>query len=110
VRPVAAEREGIDMADDVHVPGNELEQAQQMLDFVHDHIDIGRHTFDFDATFGPELSHGSAQHFEKKWEDGKTQLKKQITGIRDAIGNIVDSMDKTDRDAVSNLDNGKGGQ
>lgn len=98
------------MADDVYVPGDELQQAQQMLDLVHDHVDIGHNTFDFDAAFGPELSHGSARHFEKKWEDGKKQLKKQITGVRDAIGDILDAMNKTDQDAVNNLDNGKGGQ
>lgn len=79
-----------------------------MLDLVHDQIDIGHHTFDFDAAFGRELSRGAAQHFENKWNDGKKQLKKQITGIRDAIGSILDSMNKTDQDAVSNLDNGKG--
>ncbi|MEW2289498.1 hypothetical protein [Streptomyces sp. NPDC047841] len=95
------------MASDVNIPGSELKEAQDMLGFVHDHIDIGHHTFDFDAAFGPELSHGSAQHFENKWEDGKHQLQKQVQGIRDAIGNILDAFEKTDQDAVSNLDDGK---
>ncbi|MGW1504129.1 hypothetical protein ACWCQW_37380 [Streptomyces mirabilis] len=93
------------MAQDVFVPGDELQQAQQMLNLIHDQIDIGRNNFDFDAAFGRELSHGAAQNFEKKWNDGKQQLKKQITGIGDAIGDILDSMNKTDQDAVSNLDN-----
>ncbi|MEU5536013.1 hypothetical protein [Streptomyces sp. NPDC020362] len=96
------------MASDVSIPGSELKEAQDMLGFVHDFIDIGHHTFDFDAAFGRELSHGSAQHFENKWEDGKHQLQKQVQGIRDAIGNILDSFEKTDQDAVSNLDDGNG--
>lgn len=98
------------MAQDIYIPGDELREAQRMLDFVHDFIDIGHRTFDFDAAFGPELSHGSAQHFENKWEDGKKQLQRQVKGIRDAIGNILDSIDKTDQDAVKNLDDGKSRQ
>ncbi|WP_327425611.1 hypothetical protein OG763_45110 (plasmid) [Streptomyces sp. NBC_01230] len=96
------------MASDIHIPGNELKEAQDMLGFVHDFIDIGHHTFDFDAAFGPELSRGSAQNFEDRWEDGKHQLQKQVEGIRDAIGNILDSFEKTDKDAVARLDDGHG--
>ena len=96
------------MASDVNIPGSELKEAQDMLGFVHDFIDIGHNTFDFDAAFGPELSHGSAQNFENKWNDGKHQLQKQVQGIKDAIGNILDSFEKTDQDAVSNLDSGSG--
>ncbi|KMS88036.1 MULTISPECIES: hypothetical protein [Streptomyces] len=96
------------MASDVNIPGSELQEAQDMLGFVHDYIDIGHHTFDFDAAFGPELSHGSAQNFEKRWTDGKHQLQKQVQGVRDAIGNILSSFEKTDQDAASNLDDGSG--
>lgn len=96
------------VASDVNIPGSELKEAQDMLGFVHDFIDIGHHTFDFDAAFGPELSHGSAQNFENKWEDGKHQLQKQVQGIRDAIGTVLDSFEKTDQDAVANLDDGSG--
>lgn len=92
------------MAQDIVIPGDELREAQNMLGFVHDYIDIGHHTFDFDAAFGRELSKGSAQNFENKWEDGKNQLKKQIKGVKDAIGSILDSFEKTDQDAVAHLD------
>ena len=97
------------MAQDVSIPGDELREAQDMLGFVHDFIDIGHHTFDFDAAFGRELSRGAAQHFENKWEDGKHQLQKQVQGVKDAIGNILDSFEKADQDAASNLDDGQGG-
>lgn len=97
------------MAQDVNIPGDELREAQDMLGFVHDFIDIGHHTFDFDAAFGRELSRGAAQNFENKWEDGKHQLQKQVQGVKDAIGSILDSFDKTDQDAASNLDDGQGG-
>lgn len=90
------------------MPGDELKQAQDMLIFVHDFIDIGHHTFDFDAAFGRELSRGAAQHFEDRWSDGRYQLKKQIEGVRDAIGNILDSFDKTDQDAAQSLNDGQG--
>jgi hypothetical protein len=96
------------MASDVNIPGSELKEAQDMLGFVHDFIDIGHNTFDFDAAFGPELSKGAAQNFENKWDDGKGQLRKQVLGIKDAIGSILDSFEKTDQDAVSNLDSGSG--
>ncbi|OJF13490.1 hypothetical protein [Couchioplanes caeruleus] len=95
------------MAADVNIPGDELKEAQDMLAFVHDFIDIGHHTFDFDAAFGPELSRGSAQNFENKWEDGKHQLQRQVKELRDAIGSILDSFDKTDQDAAKSLDAGQ---
>ncbi|MEU3795932.1 hypothetical protein AB0F07_40185 [Streptomyces fructofermentans] len=79
-----------------------------MLGFVHDFIDIGRHTFDFDAAFGPELARGSAQNFEDRWEDGKRQLQKQVEGIQDAIGDILESFEKTDQSAVGHLSTGNG--
>lgn len=91
------------MASDINVPGDELREAQNNLTFVHDFIDIGGNTFDFEAAFGPELAGGAAQNFESRWDDGQTQLKKQIVGVRDAIGSILDSFEKTDQDAVANL-------
>jgi hypothetical protein len=96
------------MAADVNIPGDELEEAKKNLTFVHDYIDIGNNTFDFDAAFGPELSRGSAQHFEDRWSDGRHQLKKEVEGVRDAIGNILDSFAKTDQDAAQSLDQGQG--
>ncbi|MCD0484046.1 hypothetical protein LO771_17015 [Streptacidiphilus sp. ASG 303] len=98
------------MAEDIQIPGDELQEAQRTLGFVHDFIDIGHHTFDFDAAFGRELSRGAAQHFENRWEDGRHQLQKQVKGVSDAIGSILDAFDRTDRDAVSNLSDGKGGR
>ena len=96
------------MAGDINIPGDELREAQNNLTFVHDFIDIGRNTFDFEAAFGRDLGRGAAQNFENRWDDGQTQLKKQIVGVRDAIGSILDSFEKTDRDAVANLDSGQG--
>ncbi|SDT54736.1 hypothetical protein [Actinoplanes derwentensis] len=95
------------MAGDVNIPGDELREAREMLTFVHDFIDIGRNTFDFDAAFGRDELRGAAQNFEKRWDDGRFQVKRQVVGIRDAIGNILDSFEKTDRDAVQNLDDGR---
>jgi hypothetical protein len=96
------------MAGDVFIPGDELQQAKDMLGFVHDFIDIGHNTFDFDAAFGPELSGGSAQNFENKWEDGKGRLRKQVKEIQDAIGSILDAFEKTDQDATKSLDDSQG--
>ncbi|MEQ8148281.1 hypothetical protein [Streptomyces sp. OP7] len=94
------------MATDVNIPGDELREAQDMLGVVHDTIDITSSNVDFDAVFGPELSRGSAQNFEKRWEDGKFQLRRQVEGIRDAIGSILDAFEKTDQDAAARLDDG----
>ncbi|MER6540429.1 hypothetical protein ABT215_43105 [Streptomyces sp900105755] len=96
------------MSSNVNVPVIELNEARNMLSFVHNFIDIGHHTFDFDAAFGPELSRGAAQNFEDRWEDGKHQLQKQVEGIRDAIGQILDAFEKTDRDAAAHLDGTSG--
>jgi hypothetical protein len=96
------------MASDVNIPASDLKAAQELLGTVHDEIDIGHHLFDFDAAFGPELSHGAAQNFENKWEDGKHQLQKQVQEIKDAIGSILDAFEKTDQDAAKNLDDGQG--
>ncbi|MGW2683845.1 hypothetical protein ACWC6I_11900 [Streptomyces sp. NPDC001414] len=95
------------MASDVYIPVSELEEARKMLGTVQSEIDIGHSLFDFDKAFGPELSRGAAQNFEDRWEDGKHQLQKQVEGIRSAIGNILDSMAKTDQDAVAHLGGGK---
>jgi len=96
------------LAQDVNIPGTELEDARDMLTFVHDFIDIGHHTFDFDRAFGGRTRlRSAAQHFENKWNDGQFQLKRQIVGIRDAIGSIIDSFEKVDQDAVSKLDDGR---
>ncbi|MFJ9351324.1 hypothetical protein [Streptomyces sp. NPDC101237] len=95
------------MASDVHIPVSELEEARKMLDTVHGEIDIGHSLFDFDRAFGPELSRGAAQNFEDRWEDGKHQLQKQVEGIQSAIGDILDSMARTDQDAVAHLGGGK---
>ena len=86
---------------------SELKEAQDMLTFVHDFIDIGHHTFDFDAAFGRDRLRDAAQNFEDRWEDGRFQLKRQVIGVRDAIGSILDSFAKTDQDAAQNLDDGR---
>ncbi|MFE8955638.1 hypothetical protein [Streptomyces althioticus] len=77
-----------------------------MLGFVHDFIDIDRNRFDFDAALGRDLSRGPGNHFEKKWNDGRKQLKKQVKEIQDAITSILNSFEKTDQDAVAHLDAG----
>ncbi|GHH88966.1 hypothetical protein GCM10018793_70540 [Streptomyces sulfonofaciens] len=98
------------MPSDIFIPGDELDAARQALGFVHDNIDIGHHTFDFEKAFGPELAgHGSAQNFENKWQDGKQQLRKQVEDLKKAMDSIMDSFTKTDNDAVANLDDGAGG-
>ena len=91
---------------DIFIPGDELESTRQSLGFVLDNIDIGHHTFDFDKAFGRELSRGSAQNFENKWDDGKRQLQRQVKDIKSAIDSILDSFTRTDNDAVTNLDDG----
>jgi hypothetical protein len=103
----AQEREPA-VASDIYIPGDELTETHDMLGFVHDFIDIGHNTFNFDAGFGPELSRGAAQNFEDRWEDGKHQLQKQVEGIRDAIDDILTSIAKTDQDAAAHLDDGPG--
>ncbi|MFI6077149.1 hypothetical protein ACIA5C_37010 [Actinoplanes sp. NPDC051343] len=91
------------MAEDVFIPGDDLQQAEDMLNFIDNFIDIDRNQFDFDAAFGPGQLLKSANNFEKKWNDGRTQLKREVGGVKDAVQNILDSFSKTDQDAASNL-------
>ena len=86
-----------------------MKQAQDIVGFVHDFIDMGHHTFDFDAAFGPEPSGGSAQNFENKWEDGKHHLQKQVKGVKDAIGSILDACPSTTATAPSGRASAKSG-
>lgn len=95
------------MAQEIVIPGDELQEAHSMLGFVHDFIDIDRNRFDFDAALGRDLSRGSANDFEKKWNDGRKQLKKQVKEIQEAIASILESFEKTDQDAVAHLDAGE---
>jgi hypothetical protein len=97
------QKEEVEMAEDINVPGTELLEAQNMLTFVHDFIDIGNNQFDFVAAFGPELGRNAAQNFENKWNDGQEQIKKQVLGTRDAITQILEAFEKTDQDAVAEL-------
>ncbi|MDX3854568.1 hypothetical protein [Streptomyces sp. AK02-01A] len=88
---------------DIFIPGSEMDEVRQSLGFVLDNIDIGNAKIDFGRALDYPLE-GAASHFEKKWGDGRTQLKKQASGIEEAIDNIMDSFNKTDNDAVSNLE------
>ncbi|MFI7601319.1 hypothetical protein [Actinoplanes sp. NPDC049681] len=96
------------MAADVHIPGSELKEAQDMLTFIHDFIDVGPHRVDFAAAFGRGRLAGAAGHFDDRWNDGRFQLRRQVVGVRDAIGSILDAFGKTDQDAARNLDDGQG--
>ncbi|MEV7975117.1 hypothetical protein [Streptomyces sp. NPDC086519] len=93
---------------DVHIPDDALKDGAQRMRLVHDNIDIGHTTFDFDAAFGRELSRGAAQNFEDRWNDGKHQLQKQVSGIIDAITQISDAFDEADRRSAASLDDGRG--
>ena len=91
------------MAEDVFIPGDDLQTAEDTMKFIDDFIDIDRNQFDFDSAFGPGRLLDSANNFENKWNDGRGQLKKEIGGVKDAIANILDSFSKTDQDAAGNL-------
>ncbi len=91
------------MAKDVFIPGTELEDAKKTITFVHDNIDLDSNHFDFQAAFGSGRLHDSAQGYEDAWNDGREQVRREIEGVRDAIGNILDTMKKTDDDAAASL-------
>ena len=94
----------VEMATDVNIPGDELARAQDTLTFVHDFIDLEGDAFDFEAALGPALANGSAGEFDQAWEDGRFQLRRQITGVRDAIGKVLDQFEKIDDEAAASLD------
>ena len=95
------------MAADVFVPGTELEDAKKMISFDHDNIDLDANQFDFRAAFGSGRLYDAAENFEDAWNDGREQVSREIDGVRDAIGKVLDTMDKTDTDAAANLSQGQ---
>ncbi|MFD0310048.1 hypothetical protein [Streptomyces sp. NPDC127119] len=87
---------------DIFIPGTELDEVRRSLGIVMDNIDIGNAGIDFERALGYPLV-DAARNFEDRWSDGRTQVRREAKGIRDAAENINDQFTRTDNDAAANL-------
>lgn len=87
---------------DINIPGAELEEVSRSLGFVLDHIDTTASGIDIDQAVGYPLAH-PAEHFERRWRDGRAQLHRQCSDVKKAIDQILEQFGKTDDQAASNL-------
>jgi len=90
------------MAKDIEVPGDELREVQRMLTNVHDGLNLNTRSINFGGTFGRGLS-GEAENFERRWNDGEKEIKRQVLELRDLIDQIMDAFEQTDEDSSSRL-------
>jgi len=79
---------------EIDIPGDELERMSALLSRVMELIDTKSGSFDETVVGSPLASSG--RHFDDKWSDGRTQLKRQGNQPKDACDEIVKSF--TDQD------------
>ncbi|TQJ47349.1 hypothetical protein OHU34_36550 [Streptomyces sp. NBC_00080] len=87
---------------DIFIPGTELDEVRRSLGTVMDNIDTGNAGIDFERALGSPLV-DAARNFENRWVDGRTQVRREAKGIRDAAEDINDQFTQTDNDAAANL-------
>ncbi|GGL11997.1 hypothetical protein Sme01_68480 [Sphaerisporangium melleum] len=87
----------------IHIPGDELEAVSRSLGFVLDNIDTGTTGIDLDRAVGSGLV-DEARNFERRWKDGRFQLRRQAEAIKKAVDQIVEKTKETDDEAVAHLE------
>ncbi|GAB6897184.1 hypothetical protein [Kineosporia succinea] len=90
------------MAEDIFIPGDELDAARTALDRIKENIDISGAGIDFDRALGRDLAR-AAGSFESRWSDGRFQLVREIDGMRDKFQQVSDAFAQTDNDAAASL-------
>jgi hypothetical protein len=86
---------------EIDLPGDELERMSQLLGRVMELIDTKSGGFDESAVGGPMASSG--RHFDDKWSDGRTQLKRQGNQLKDACDEIVKAFTDQDNEQANSL-------
>ncbi|WP_221326951.1 hypothetical protein [Actinoplanes sp. L3-i22] len=90
---------------DIKIPRDELEEARASLQRVLDHIDVTRGPGDLGAVVGRPVR-DAAEHFEKRWGDGRKQLHRECEKIGEAMQKIIEGFDKVDQDSGNSLGSG----
>ncbi|MFF4252696.1 hypothetical protein [Streptomyces sp. NPDC001663] len=91
---------------EINMPGDEVERLGTLLRQVMDLIETRSSGFDADAVGRPLVDAGS--NFDKKWNDGRTQLKRNSKDLREACEAIVKAFADADNQQASALDGNDG--
>jgi hypothetical protein len=90
------------MAEQVRVPGTELEELRDLLRRVAAFVDDETKVNALDEAVGEPLRE-PAQNFEDRWSDGRYQLHKRCDELGEAIGTILDTFEQTDTQVAQPL-------
>jgi hypothetical protein len=93
---------------DINIPGDDIESArdnmQQVLSLFDNPVTaLGN----IDEALGNDgLVTGAAKDFDKRWSDGRTQLKDEGKSIIDALTKVIDTFTDTDNQTAGQLTSG----
>jgi hypothetical protein len=90
---------------DIEIPRDDLENARLSMARVLEHIDVTRGPVELGIVVGRPVRQ-AAEHFEKRWGDGRKQLHRECKQIGEAIQQVVETYDKVDQDAGNSLGSG----
>lgn len=90
---------------DIRIPGDDIEAARDNMRQVIDLFDSSSTSAaNLSAALGGDkLVLGAAQDFDKRWSDGRTQLKNEGKSIIDALTKVLDTFTDTDNQIGSQL-------
>ncbi|MFG3296860.1 hypothetical protein ACGF3G_49840 [Streptomyces sp. NPDC048179] len=87
---------------EIEMPGDEVERLGQLLGRVMDLIETKPTGFNASDVGRPLVDAGS--NFDKKWDDGRTQLKRNSKDLKDACEAIVKAFKDADDQQAAALD------
>ena len=83
---------------DISIPGDDIESGRDNMRQVMELFDSSNTSqANIAAAVGNDGNVvGAAKHFDKRWRDGRTQLKDEGQGIIDALTKVIDTFTDTD--------------
>jgi hypothetical protein len=89
---------------EIYIPGEELQSAGDMLGRVLALIDAGGRPADLAGALGNASDVlDAAQSFDDRWSDGRYQMSKEGTDIKDKITEVLDAFQSTDDDLTKDM-------
>jgi uncharacterized phage infection (PIP) family protein YhgE len=90
---------------DINIPGDDIETARNNMQQVLSLFDSPSANFrNIDAALGNDKSvTAAANDFDKRWNDGRTQLRNEGKSIIDALTKVIDTFTDTDNQIGNQL-------
>jgi hypothetical protein len=93
---------------DIYIKLSELESVHTQLDAIVTEFENATSSSEaLEAAIGDPYGRGElreqAKDFEERWDDKRTQLKDGLTGIRDHVKGVIDSIDEWDTETAIGL-------